>query len=211
VAAQTASGNPNVGLCNDDSGCSGGGFTSAFNSRTAGVLGAGTWYVAVGGCGVGTFTLRVQHLPTATGSYFYEDRLQGDSTTSTVLVGTSRLAGTCGGTASGEDVRWFVTCGATQQFFSLCASDRGTFTRSNGLTTFDPSLYLRSALTNSESSCNDDGGTMGGSDCHGTGGDPLNYGSRLNNVTVARGLHAIVVDEITGGSGMSYTLRYIVR
>jgi hypothetical protein len=216
VAAQSASGNTNLGLCNDDGGCSAGtsGFTSALNSRTAGVLGAGTWYVVVGGCGTGTFTLRVQHLPTTLGSYFYSDRLlQGDRTTSTVLVGTSALSGTCGGTASGEDVRWFVTCGATQQFFSLCSSDGGTFTRRSGSTYFDPSLYIRSAGTNSETSCNDDGGTMGGSSCRGTGtgADTAPYGSRLNNVTTARGLHAVVVDERTGGSGMSYTLRYVVR
>jgi hypothetical protein len=178
------------------------------------VLAAGTWYVAVGGCGTGAFTLRVQHLPTTLGSFFYDSRLQGDSTTSTVLVGSSRIAGTCGGTASGEDVRWFVTCGGTQQFFSLCASDGGTYTRTSfSGTDFDPSIYIRSALTGSESACNDDGGTMGGSNCRGTGigADSAGYGSRLNNVSTARGLHGLVVDERTGGSGMSYTLRYIVR
>ncbi|MBK6532557.1 MAG: hypothetical protein IPF99_24085 [Deltaproteobacteria bacterium] len=215
VPSQSSAGNNNLGLCNDDSGCgSGAGFTSSFNSRTAGVLGAGTWYVAVGGCGTGAFTLRVQHLPTTLGSFFYDNRLQGDGTTSTVLVGTSRIAGTCGGTASGEDVRWFVTCGARQQFFSLCASDGGTYTRSTfSGTDFDPSVYIRSALTGSETACNDDGGTMGGSNCRGTGfgADTANYGSRLNNVTTARGLHGLVVDERSGGSGMSYTLRYIVR
>jgi hypothetical protein len=215
VPAQPTAGNTNLGLCNDDSGCGAGasGFTSMINSRTAGVLGAGTWFVAVGSCGAGAFTLRVQHLPTTLGSYFDDARLQGDNTTSTVLVGTSRIAGTCGGTASGENVRWFVTCGATTQFFSLCASDGGTYTRSNSTANFDPSMYIRSALTGSETACNDDGGTMGGSNCRGTGigADSTGYGSRLNNVATARGLHGLVVDERSGGSGMSYTLRYIVR
>ncbi len=215
VAAQSGSGNTNLGLCNDDGGCgsSAAGFSSGLNSQTAGVLGAGTWYVVVGGCGTGTFTLRVQHLPSNLGSYFYTDRLRGDGSTSTVLVGTGRIAGTCGGTASGEDVRWFTTCGGTQQFFSLCASDGGTYTRRIGTTNYDPAIYIRSAVTNTESTCNDDGGTMGGSNCRGTGSgaDTLSYGSRLNNVTTARGLHALVVDERIGGSGMTYTLRYIVR
>jgi len=218
VPAQSASGNTNLGLCNDDSGCGAGasGFTSGLNSRTAGVLGAGTWYVAVGGCGTGNFTLRVQHLPTGLGSYFYPSRLQGDGSTSTVLVGASRIAGTCGGTASGEDVRWFLTCGATTQFFSLCASDGGTYSRRIGSTSFDPAIYIRSAVTNTDSACNDDGSTMGGSNCRGTGtgADTLAYGSRLNNVSTPRGLHALVVDERIGGStssGMTYTLRYIVR
>lgn len=215
VPAQAAAGNSNLGLCNDDSGCSAGasGFTSGLSSRTAGVLGAGTWYVAVGGCGTGAFTLRVQHLATTLGSFFYEGRLQGDSTTSTILVGTNRLAGSCGGIASGEDVRWFVTCGGTQQFFSLCASDGGTYTRRNSTATFDPTMYIRSAITGSESACNDDGGTAGGSNCRGTGTGDLtsSYGSRLNNVSTSRGLHGVVVDERSGGSGMSYTLRYIVR
>lgn len=215
VPAQSASGNTNLGLCNDDGGCGSGtaGFTSGLNSRTAGVLNAGTWYVAVGGCGTGAFTLRVQHLSTTLGSFFYSGRLQGDGTASTVLVGSSRIAGTCGGTSSGEDVRWFVTCGARQQFFSLCASDGGTYTRRSSSATFDPAMYIRTALTGSESVCNDDGGTMGGSNCRGTGTGDLtsSYGSRLNNVTAGRGLHALVVDERSGGSGMSYTLRYIVR
>ena len=215
VPAQTGSANTNVGLCNDDGGCAAGtgGFTSALNSRTAGVLAAGTYYVAVGGCGTGAFTLHVQHVPTAVGSFFYRAQLQGDSTASTILVGASRIAGTCGGTASGEDVRWFTTCGGAQQFFSLCQSDGGTYLRHSGSTSYDPSMYLRAGLTGAEIACNDDGTSMGGTNCQGTGtgADTANYGSRLNNVTAPRGLHALVVDERTGGSGMTYTLRYIVR
>ncbi len=215
VPAQVSSGNPNLGLCNDDGGCpaSASGFTNVSNARTAGVLAAGTWYVVVGGCGTGAFTLHVQRLPMNLGSYFYGERLQGDGSASSVLAGTSRIAGTCGGTASGEDVRWFVTCGSTQQFFSLCASDGGTFVRRSGTTSFDPSMYLRSAITSMEAFCNDDGASMGGSNCRGTGvgADTNNYGSRLNNVMTARGLHALFIDERLGGSGMNYTLRYIVR
>ncbi|MDO9015614.1 MAG: hypothetical protein Q8S73_26985 [Deltaproteobacteria bacterium] len=212
VPAQSFAGNNNLGLCNDDSGCgSGTDFTSSVNSRTAGVLGAGTWYVAVGGCGTGAFTLRVQHLPTTLGANFFDGRLAADSTTSSTLVGSNRIAGTCGGVASGEDVRWFVTCGARQQFFSLCASDGGSFARRTGSVSFDPAMYIRSALTGSESACNDDGGTMGGTNCRGTGDTSGAYGSRLNNVTTARGLHALIVDERSGGAGMQYTLRYIIR
>ena len=39
----------------------------------------------------------------------------------------SAQTSTCGGTASGEDVRWFTTCGAPQ-FFSLCEGDGGAYT-----------------------------------------------------------------------------------
>lgn len=215
VPGQSASGNTNAGLCNDDGGCAAGaaGFTGTHNSRTAGVLDAGTWYVAVGGCGAGDFTLHVQHLPTGLGSVFYPNRLLGDGSVSSTLTGVSRTAGTCGGAASGEDVWWFATCGGTQQFFSLCASDGASFSRRNVDRNFDPALYIRSALTNTESFCNDDGGTMGGANCRGTGAgaDSSNFGARLNNVTTARGLHALVVDERSGGSGMSYTLRQIIR
>jgi len=199
------------GYCNDDSGCgTTGAFVSTFESRTWAVLAAGTYYLAVGGCSAHTFTLRAQHLPTNVGSYFYASQLAGMGTTSTLLVGTSGSAGTCGGTSSGEDVRWFVTCGATE-FFSLCQSDGGTFTRSNGTVSWDPSMYVRSANTGSEVVCNDDGGLMGGTNCAGTGGDTLQYGSRINNVATPRGLNAVFVDSRTGGSGMSYTLAYAVQ
>src|SRR5690606_7236305 len=123
-----------------------------------------------------------------------------------------------GGNASGEDLRWFLTCGGQAQLFSLCASDGGSFERRQGTSTFfDPSLYVLSGQTGMQVVCNDDGGTMGGTDCVGTApepavsGDLAAYGSRLNDVLVPRGIAYVVVDERTGGDGMNYTLRYIVR
>jgi hypothetical protein len=217
VPGQTSAGFPTEGLCNDDAHCSAGGFTSIRESRTAGVLAAGTYYVAVGGCATGAFTLRGQRIPDDVGYYFYSSRLQGDGMTSTVLIGTSVTTGTCGGTASGEDVRWFLTCGEPQ-LFSLCASDGGSFQRREGTSTFfDPSMYVRSGQSGAEVACNDDGGAMGGTNCVGTApapampGDTAAYGSRLNDVGVPRGIAVVIVDERSGGSGMDYTLRHIVR
>lgn len=112
---------------------------------------------------------------------------------------------------SGEDVRWFVTCGGQAEFFSLCSSDGGGFTRQSGSATFDPVLYMRSAQSGAETACNDDGGTVGGTACAGTGGDAAQYGSRFNNVVAPRGLNTVFVDERTQASGMNYTLRYTVR
>jgi hypothetical protein len=213
VPAQAANDQANAGLCNDDSGCASGsnGWTSTLNSRTWGRFNAGTYYVSVTGCGSGAFTLRAQMVPTTLGSFFYQDRFgPGMATDSTFLIGTSEESGTCGGTGSGEDVRWIATCGA-QQFFSLCTSDGGTFERREGTTNFDPTMYIRSAQSGAQVSCNDDGGTMGGVACAGTGGDASQFGSRLNNVTVPRGLNSVFVDSITGMSGMNYTLAYTVR
>ncbi len=201
--------------CSDDAGCTTGGF--AFNNaRFATLLPAGTYYIGVSGFNTGTvgaFTLHLQHLPRTIGSFFYDTAISGTSTATTTLVGTSAQSSTCGGTASGEDVRWFMTCGATTQFFSLCSSDGGTFSRRIGTTNYDPALYLRSGQSGAEVTCNDDGGTMGGTACAGTGtgADTSAYGSRLNNVTVPRGINAVFVDERVGGSGMTYRLAYTVR
>lgn len=217
VPGQASAGFSTEGLCNDDAHCSGGGFTSIRESRTAGVLSAGTYYVAVGGCTTGAFTLRAQMIPDNVGHFFYPTRLQGDGTTSTVLVGSNVISGSCGGNASGEDVRWFLTCGQPQ-FFSLCASDGGSFERREGTSTFyDPTMYIRSGQTGGQVACNDDGGSMGGTNCAGTApappmsGDTANYGSRLNEVSVPRGIAVLIVDERQSGPGMNYTLRYIVR
>lgn len=70
-------------------------------------------------------------------------------------------------------------------------------------------MYLRSAQTGSDVTCNDDGPST--ANCVGTGGDTRPYGARLANVTVPRGLNALFVDSRTGASGMAYTLRYTVR
>jgi hypothetical protein len=218
VPAQAANGFSLPGLCNDDASCTTGGFTTGLEARTAGVLAAGTYYLAVGGCGTGTFILRGQAISDDVGSFFYPSRLLGDGMTTTVLVGTSASSSTCGGTASGEDVRWILTCGGQTHLFSLCTSDGGSFERREGTSTFyDPALYVRSASTGAITTCNDDGGSMGGTACTGTAplpavaGDTAAYGSRLNDVTLPRGISAVFVDERTGGSGMNYTLRYIVR
>jgi hypothetical protein len=207
-----ASGNAISAMCNDDASCSTGGFTSIRQSRVARILNAGTYYVSVGGYNgaTGSFALHIQLLPTEIGSYFYDTPLDGDSSTATYLLGSSRISSICGGAASGEDVRWWVSCGnSAPGLFSLCASDGGSYTRQSGPTSYDPALQFWTGQLGGVSACNDDGGAA--YDCRGTGvgADSANYGSRLTPSS-SRGLNAIIVDERTGGSGMTYTLRYTV-
>ncbi len=220
VIAQPQNGQPNAGLCNDDAGCGGvAGWGGTFQSRTWGFLRAGTYFVAVGGCGTGTFTIHLQHIPITEGSYFYSTRITGDTSTSTFLIGTNMHSGTCGGRISGEDVYWFVTCGAPQ-FFSLCEGDGGGYLSRNSTsdaTRWDPVLYTHSGITGRESSCSDTG--TAGIDCRGRIGaslssttfDTVQGGARLNNVPVTRGVNAILVDERARGSGMDYRLRFRLR
>ncbi len=225
LPAQASAGSPNLGLCNDDARCAtGGGFTAATQSRTAGVLAAGTYFVAVGGCGAGTFTLRMQYLPRNVGSNFINATLTGTGNVSGTTAGTAVSSGTCGGTGGSEDVRWFVSCGAGPQLFSVCRSDPGaSWVRQRGTSsspTYDPAMYVRSAQTGAQVSCNDDGGTMGGTDCRGTVVrilppsstlDSRQYGSRLNNLQTPRGLNAVFIDSLSGGAGLIYNLRYQVQ
>jgi hypothetical protein len=220
LPAQPENGQMNPGLCNDDAGCEGvAGWGSGLQSRTWGFLTAGTYYVAVGGCGTGSFTLRLQQIPITEGSYFYRTRLSGDSSTQTFLIGTNMHAGTCGGTISGEDVRWFITCGAPQ-FFSLCEGDGGGYLsrRTTSETTrWDPVLYTHSGITGVEGVCSDRGAT--GIDCRGRIGtslasttfDTVQGGARMSSVMATRGINAILVDERARGSGMDYRLRYRIR
>jgi len=207
VPAQTANGSANPGLCNDDAGCVSGDRWS----RTWGYLAAGTYNLAVGGCATGAFTLHAQHIPTTIGSYFYGTRISGTSGEATHLVGTSAATPSCTIGPSGEDVRWFTTCGATQ-FFSMCASDCngaqcGTFQRNRAGINYDPAMYIYSAQTGNQVACNDDGSSTGGTNCAGTGGDTSQYASRLNSVAVPRGLAANFVDERANAtSGLYYTV-----
>jgi hypothetical protein len=214
------------GMANDDVGCTGGDWRhpSGYESAVGGYLAAGTYLVSVSGCATGAFTLHAQHMPVALGAY-YEGVLRGagvantatfgtaygargasgtGTTDWTYLTGTSALSGSCGGTASAEDVRWFVACGGQSALFSVCASDGGQYTRSNGTRSFDPAIYLWRGTSGDldGSACNDDGGS--GNDCVGTGGDSNNWGSRLAT-SANRGLNAVVVDERSGGSGTDWT------
>lgn len=202
--------------CKDDAGCSVGGFTSTLQSRVWAALNAGTYYISVGGCGTGNFTLHVQRLLASMGSFVYTaSPLSGSGNTPmTSLIGSSRrVSTTCSSNLgpSGEDVRFFLTCGGQQQFFSLCPADGGSFTRRIGTTNYDPILSLYSANSGVEVSCNDDGPAMGGTNCAGTGGDTINYGSRLNNIVAPRGLNAVVIDERYTTNGMGYSLNYVIR
>ena len=197
------------GTCNDDARCTTGGFTSTLQSRAAAMLGAGTYTVAVSGYRPehhGAFTLRMQHVPLRYGSFFYVAPIAGTGATTTLLVGESQRAPSCSVAPSGEDVRWFVSCGgAATALFSVCPADGGSFVRRRGTLTYDPVLYVFSALTGREALCNDDGGPT--SDCRGTGGDGQNYGARLE-APMPRGLNALVVDERERENGLVYTLRY---
>jgi hypothetical protein len=213
-----SAGNAVASGCNDDGGCFAGGFTSSLQSRVTVALNAGTYYIGVGGCGSGAFTLHVQRIAASFGAFVYTISPltgTGSTTMTSLLSGSRRTPSTCGAGlgASGEDVRYFVTCGGQQQFFSLCQSDMGSYVRRSGTTNYDPIMYLWSAGTGAEFGCNDDGPAMGGTNCAGTGtgADTINYGSRLNNIVAPRGLNAVIVDERYTTSGMGYTLRHIIR
>ncbi len=199
--------------CSDDAGCTTGGFTATNQSQVAAVLNPGTYYLNVAGfsAAAGAFTLHVQHLAANIGSYFYATPITGTAQTATTsLVGTSVYTPACTLGTSGEDVRWFTACGAsaTASLFSLCQSDMGTFTRQIGTTTYDPSMAVRGGLTGAEIACNDDG--TGTTNCQGTGGDTLTYGSRIS-VTLPRGISAVVVDERTQAAGMQYRLAHVIN
>ncbi len=204
--------------CNDDAACSTGGFTSTTQSRIATDLWPGTYYVVVSGFGPssrGAFTLHLQHIPVGYGSFFYSTALTGSgdapgASTTTRLVGTSARTPTCGGGLgpSGEDMRWFMTCGGTTaSLFSVCPGDGGTWVRQSGSTQYDPVMYVYSGQTGTQVQCNDDGtGFM----CAGTGGDTSNFGSRIS-APMPRGLNAVVVDERNNTSGLSYRLHYQIN
>jgi hypothetical protein len=209
--------NTNPGLCNDDCGCpsGGGGFTSALQSCGGAALPAGTYNISVGGfstASTGDFTLHVQFMPET--GFLYGSRLTGlGTTTDTLLVGTSEADDMCAGgfsSRSGEDMRWFASCGGTaMQTLSLCASDGGSYERANGTSDYDPVMYVWSGQSGAEVACNDDGpATL---NCRGTGGDSANFGSRLGDITVPRGVNAVFIDSRgLGGSGMNYQMRYDV-
>lgn len=210
--------------CQDDnSTCSAVATWGLRDARVYGWVSAGTYDVAVGGCAQGSYSLHLQFLPRSSSDYWYTTPLSGNGlTASTVLTTTSVSSSACGGTASGEDARWFVTCGGQPQTFSLCRSDGVGFLglshpeweRTNGTTSWDPSAYIRSGNTGGELTCNDDGTSMGGTDCHGydssMGGaivsTTANYGSRLNAITVPRGVASVFVDGRVAGGGMHYRL-----
>lgn len=221
VPAQMNNGQTNPGWCNDDSGCDGvTGWGSRFQSRTWGYLDAGTYFLAVGGCGTGSFTLRMQHIPTTEGSFFYDTRIAGNGTDETVLIGSNRHSSHCGGMISGEDVRWFTTCGGASHLFSVCEGDGGGFLAKSAAaeaTRWNPVLYVHSGITGIESSCSDVGAA--GVDCRGRIGanltsmvfDTMQLGARFSMANASRGINALLVDERTRGSGMQYRLRYTVR
>lgn len=200
-----------AGLCNDDAGCSVGGFTSGVQSMINGVLAAGTYYLSVSGCGSGAFSIHMQMIPDSFARFTYGTPITGTANTpNTVLVSGSRRVPGCSLGPSGEDLRYFVTCGTRPQSFSLCATDGGTFSRRIGVVDYDPAMSLWTANTGTEIGCNDDGPAMGGMNCAGTGGDALNYGSRLNAIVTPRGLAAVIVDERRNTNGMTYVLHHVV-
>jgi hypothetical protein len=179
------------------------------------VLAAGTYYIAVSGFGAsstGTFSLHVQHIASTYGSFFYSTAITGTLTaTATSLIGASARTPSCTLGASGEDVRWFMTCGvATPSLFSLCQADGGSFVRLSGTTTYDPAMYVYSGLSATQVQCNDDGGSSFNCRGTGTGADSLYFGSRIS-APMPRGVNAVVVDERLRTSGMNYTLRYQIN
>ncbi|MBL8682462.1 MAG: hypothetical protein JNK05_25065 [Myxococcales bacterium] len=224
VPAQSANGFSGAGLCNDDSRCGmGGGFTNENQARLAGYLNPGTYYLAVGGCGTGSFTLHAQFVSESAGRNFVNNRILSTGTQSATTLGTesSLYASSCGGTAGAEHVRWYLSCGASseRQLFSLCRSDgNARFARftTNTAITHDPVLYARSAQTGATLSCVDNTPSTTTVDCRGfidlpppSSDDILDgshVGARLSNLATPRGLATVSVDTRTGGPGMAFSL-----
>jgi hypothetical protein len=205
-----AAGSVVAGSCNDDAGCTTGGFTNTLQSRMAVVLAAGTYDLAVGGFNAGAsgaFTLHLQHISATQGTNLIATAISGTATTATsTLPAGGRFTPACVAGTSGEDVRWFVTCGGTTaSVFSNCAADGATYTRQIGATGYDPVMVVWSGQTNAAVACNDDGpGTV---NCRGTGGDTNNWGARIQ-ATVPRGVATVIMDDRIAPSGLRYTLRH---
>lgn len=226
-APQPGATSPYAGLCNDDAACAGGDFSSVLQSRTAALLSAGTHYIGVGGCGAGDYVLRVQHVPSSTARQVLPARMAGNGAAGGSLgLPAGSTTGTCGGGgAAVQNLHWFVTCGDQAQFFSLCATENGGYTRVVHGLYHDPVLYLRSAQTAAQVACNDDAAPRPGyleyciGSAVGGGGDNAWYGSRLVDVTVPRGLGTVAVDDRAAApstpttvlNGMTYTLGHVVR
>jgi hypothetical protein len=204
------------GTCNDDAGCSTGGFTSTLQSRFAVVLAPGTYYLAMAGFSAtsrGAFTLHIQHIPTNYGSVFFEGSIAGTATTALRVLGAGSLrTPVCTIGPSGEDVRWFMTCGpgtpAVASTFSMCMADGATFVRASGGVYYDPAMYIYSGQSGTQVQCNDDGGSA--FNCIGTGGDSAYFGSRIS-APMPRGINAVVVDERARPNGLVYTMRHQIN
>jgi hypothetical protein len=218
VPGQALAGFPSDGLCNDDAGCdpTATGWNST-DSRTAGVLDAGTYFIAVGGCGEGSFTLGFQRLRSSRVAFQYADRLMGTGvTSSTVLLTTGQFNASCGGLlGTGEDERWFLSCGGENVTFSLCQSDGGSWTANEGSEgSHDPVLSVHSANTGMEVACNDDAADATSGQCIASDVDPntgSNFGARIPSTAAPRGLNSVVIDSRSGPGSMSYTLSYSVQ
>lgn len=215
-------GPPAPGACNNDAPCSGGGW-SAGASRTAAILGAGTWNVAVGSCNPGAFTLHMQMIPTSLAQDVYEREMAPGEVEHRLPSG-SEGAPMCGeGGSSGEAMHWFLECGgAGEVLLSLCRSDGGRWERNDNLfgPFRDPVMTVYTASTGSDVACVDDAGGSGGIDCRGMTlrvnpvlglpqwyVDGHHYGPRYRGV-VPRGLNAAIVDESESLGGLDYTLMY---
>ncbi len=197
------------GACNDDAACNTREFTMK-QSRLAAVLDAGSYSLAVSGPHAtdrGEFTLHAQHVAASFGRYFQREPVAASGAVSRTLPGASALSPRCVPSVSGEDVYWFVTCGApAPSLFSLCRADGGSFVRASGATTYDPVMYVYDGLAGSITRCANDA-----DGCAGTGGDTGSYGPRIE-AALPRGLHAVVVDEgLRPGGGMRYTLRHVIQ
>ena len=204
------------GMCNDDCDCDDTGDFGFLESCTARYVVAGVYYVSVGGYSIGEtgdFTLHLQFLPDT--GFTYQTRLNDTGTTlRTFLLDASEAAASCGGPGSalsGEDTRWFASCGgAAPHHLSLCPEDGGLWTRNGSRTgdegeIYDPVMTVVSAQTGTEIVCNDDDLRV---NCSPEGGGPR-FGSRIRDLMPGRGVHGARIDSrTTDGGGMHYQLRY---
>jgi hypothetical protein len=212
------------GMFNDDASCTVGGFSNGLQSQTWAALEPGTYHVVVSGCNTGPYVLHYQRLPFSAAATLLASRLRGNGVASTVLGGASRNAPSCGsaGATGGESGHWFISCAASAQHsFSLCSSDGGFYSRTNGSEYYDPVVSIRTSLEDQESRCNDDafpsppGSTpdaCAGLAYNGGAASASWYGSRLSGVTAHRGLNVVLVDDrmshADGAPGMVYGLAY---
>lgn len=205
------------GACNDNAACADAGWFAGA-SMTATELEPGNYYLAVGSCNPGYFTLHMQMLPPAVATSFSRMGFPAEVTGDLPLG--DRSSPMCSATMSGENAHWFTSCGGREVVLSLCRSDGGFYERNDNLLGpfRDPVLSLYSSATGETVACNDDGAEGPGIDCRAqelifnpviglphfiVGGH--RQGSRIRT-TLPRGLLAAIVDERDSLGGLDYRM-----
>jgi hypothetical protein len=91
------------------------------------------------------------------------------------------------------------------------------------MTSFDPVIYVRSAQTGAQVSCNDDGsnGSAGMPDCRGIipvvagstfgGLDTNHFGARVSDVATPRGIGVVFYDTRNASASHIYNMHFVTQ